>query len=191
MSAVWQVTSSRTVLKDRWIDLRAESCVTASGTVIEPYYVLTYPDWVHVVALTDADELVLVRQYRHGVGTTVLELPGGAADASDADMAAAARRELLEETGFGAADIQHITTLFPNPATQSNRLHIMLATGLRREAAQSLDPGEDGLVVEFVPLSVALAGLQGGLIGQAMHVAGLLLALAKAGRLTLGAQSMR
>lgn len=187
MSAAWQVTSSRTVLKDRWIDLRAESCVTASGTVIEPYYVLSYPDWVHVVALTDVDELVLVRQYRHGVGSTVLELPGGAADASDADMAAAARRELLEETGFGAAEMQHVTTLFPNPATQSNRLHIMLATGLRREAAQSLDPGEDGLAVELVPLATALAGLQGGLIGQAMHVAGLLLGLAKAGRLSLGA----
>lgn len=186
MSAAWQVTSSRSLLKDRWIDLRADRCVTSSGVVIEPYYVLTYPDWVHVVALTEADELVLVRQYRHGVGTEVLELPGGAVDASDVDLETAARRELLEETGFSAAGIQQVTTLFPNPATQSNRLHIMLATGLRRDAAQSLDPGEDGLTVELVPLGEVLAGLQGGLIGQAMHVAGLLLGLAKAGRLSLG-----
>lgn len=186
MSAAWHVTSSQTLLRDRWIDLRADRCVTASGAVIEPYYVLGYPDWVHVVALTEADELVLVRQYRHGVGAMVLELPGGCADASDADMAAAARRELLEETGFGAAEIQHVTTLFPNPATQSNRLHIMLATGLRREAAQSLDLGEDGLTVELLPLGEVLAGLQSGLIGQAMHVAALLLGLAKAGRLRLG-----
>ncbi|RDJ20998.1 NUDIX hydrolase [Bosea caraganae] len=186
MSAAWQVTSSQTLLKDRWIDLRADRCVTAAGTVIEPYYVLGYPDWVHVVALTDADELVLVRQYRHGAGAMVLELPGGCADAADADMEAAARRELLEETGFGAAEVRHVTTLFPNPATQSNRLHIMLATGLRREAAQSLDPGEDGLTIELLPLAEVLAGLQNGLIGQAMHVAGLLLGLAKAGRLKLG-----
>lgn len=185
MSAAWQVISSQTLLRDRWIDLRADRCVTASGTVIEPYYVLGYPDWVHVVALTDADELVLVRQYRHGAGAMVLELPGGAADAADADMAEAARRELLEETGYSATEMQHVTTLFPNPATHSNRLHIMLATGLRREAAQSLDPGEDGLTVELMPLGEVLAGLQDGLVSQAMHVGGLLLGLAKAGRLTL------
>lgn len=186
MGAEWRVVSSQTLLKDRWIDLRADRCVTASGTVIEPYYVFGYPDWVHVVALTDADELVLVRQYRHGVGEMVLELPGGAVDAADADLAVAARRELLEETGFAVAEMQQVTTLFPNPATQSNRLHIMLATGLTREAAQSLDPGEDGLTVEFLPVGEVLAGLHGGLIGQAMHVAGLLLGLAKAGRLSLG-----
>lgn len=186
MSAAWQVTSSQTLLQDRWIDLRADRCVTGSGTVIEPYYVLGYPDWVHVVALTDTDELVLVRQYRHGVKAMVLELPGGAADASDPDMVATARRELLEETGFVAAEMQHVTSLFPNPAIQSNRLHVMLATGLRREAAPSLDPGEDGLTIETMPVDAVLAGLSQGLIGQALHVAGLLLGLGKAGRLNLG-----
>jgi 8-oxo-dGTP pyrophosphatase MutT (NUDIX family) len=173
----WQTLSSEPILADRWIDLRADRCLTETGKEIAPYYVLSYPDWVHVVALTDADELVLVEQYRHGAGSAMLELPGGAIDGSDADPAAAAQRELLEETGFGARRWESITTLFPNPATQTNRVHSYLATGCHRIAAPSLEDGEDGMVVRCIPLDEIVAGLQAGVLGQAMHVASLLLAL--------------
>lgn len=185
MTVKWQVLSSTPILKDRWIDLRADRCLTASGAEIAPYYVLTYPDWVHVVAITTDDRLVLVRQYRHGAGEAVLELPGGVMDPADADAAAAARRELLEETGFAAGTIEPVSCLFANPAIQSNRVHIMLATGLDQRGAQSLDRGEDGLTVELVPVADAVAGLAGGLIGQSMHVSGVVLALQKLGRLKL------
>ncbi|TWF54495.1 NUDIX hydrolase [Neorhizobium alkalisoli] len=95
----WSVLSSETVVKDRWIDLRAETCVTPSGQEIAPYYVLSYPDWVNIVAITADDEIVLVRQYRHGAADVFTEIPGGAVDAGDPDPVAAAKRELLEETG--------------------------------------------------------------------------------------------
>ena len=64
----WTVTHSRYVLTDRWLSVRADSCRTAAGQVVEPYCVFEYPDWVNVVALTDAQEVILVRQYRHGIG---------------------------------------------------------------------------------------------------------------------------
>src|SRR4051794_32365072 len=59
----WTVKNSRDVIRDRWVKLRADDCVTAEGVEIAPYYVLEYPDWVHVVALDDEDHIILVEQY--------------------------------------------------------------------------------------------------------------------------------
>lgn len=179
----WRVVDSATLVKDRWIDLRADHCVTPSGQELNPYYVLRYPDWVHVVALTRGGQLVLVRQYRHGAGEAVLELPGGAVDAAEPDPEEAARRELLEETGYTAGRWLAVSSLFPNPATQTNRLHVFVALDAEATGAQELDPGEDGLAVELMEVRAVLAGLAGGLIGQAMHVSALLLGLHAAGRL--------
>lgn len=185
MDQTWRTLNSVTLRKDRWIDLRADHCVTPGGVELNPYYVLAYPDWVHVVALTDDDHVVLVRQYRHAVGKILVELPGGAVDAPDASVEQAARRELEEETGFTAARWQKVTSFYPNPATHTNQLHILLATGVTRRSSQRLDAGEEGLEVVTFPTKDVLAGLGTGLIGHAMHVSGLLLGLALAGRIRL------
>jgi 8-oxo-dGTP pyrophosphatase MutT (NUDIX family) len=179
----WQTLRSETLLKDRWVDLRADYCVTATGSEIGPYYVLSYPDWVHVVALTEAGCVVLVRQYRHASGKVLLELPGGAVDPADADIEQAASRELEEETGFTASHWQLIVSLYPNPATHTNRVHMFLALNAECNRPQSLDPGEDGLKVELLSVPVLLEGLSSGLLGHAAHASGLLLGLAAAGRL--------
>jgi 8-oxo-dGTP pyrophosphatase MutT (NUDIX family) len=179
----WRTIGSEPVLKNRWIDLRADRCLTSSGVEISPYYVLSYPDWVHAVAITPAGCLVLVRQYRHGVGDTVLELPGGAADPGDISLEHGARRELEEETGFTAPRWELITSMHPNPATHTNRVHMFLAVDAECTRPQRLDPGEAGLKVELLPIEVVLGGLRAGLIGQGLHVSGLLLGLVAAGRL--------
>jgi 8-oxo-dGTP pyrophosphatase MutT (NUDIX family) len=181
----WQVTRSATVLKDRWIDVRADDCVDATGVEIRPYYVLSYPDWVHVVAITGDDRLVLVRQYRHAVRTMSLELPGGAVDPEDSGLEQAARRELKEETGFTARHWERITTLYPNTATHTNRMHVFLARDAALTGPPDLDPAEAGLTVELHEIAPVVGGLRSGLIGQATHASGLLLALAAAGRLDL------
>jgi len=173
------------LLKDRWIDLRADHCVASDGTEISPYYVLSYPDWVHVVGLTESNCLVLVRQYRHGAGETFLELPGGTVDQDDISVEYAARREFIEETGFVAPRWEFITSLYPNPATHANRVHFFLALGAVHDRAQCLDIGETGLTVELVDIATVLTGLRSGLLAHAMHISGLLLALDAAGRLTL------
>ena len=76
----------------------------SAGAKISPDYVLTYPDWVHVVAITSAGSLVLVRQDRHAVSESLLELPGGAVDAEDPNLEQAARRELEEEQDLPRSD---------------------------------------------------------------------------------------
>ncbi len=178
----WRVTASRIVLADRWIRVRADSCVAPSGDVVDPFYVLEYADWVHVVALTDDDRLVMNRQYRHGAGEVHLELPGGVMDAEDADPIAAGRREFLEETGHGAREFRHVVSLRPNPATHTNRVHTVLALGAAPVGVQSFDNGEE-IAVELLPLPEVLRLIQEGEVQQSTHVASLLLALAAAGRI--------
>jgi 8-oxo-dGTP pyrophosphatase MutT (NUDIX family) len=172
-------------VKDRWIDLRAETCVAPDGAVLDPYYVLAYPDWVHVVAITtDGGHLVMNRQYRHAAGEVHLELPGGVMDAADASPLETARRELREETGYDAAEFRAVVALRPNPATHTNRVHTVLALGAAPAGAPSPDPGEE-IAVTLMPIPALLAGLRGGAVQQSMHVASILLALAASGRISL------
>lgn len=181
MTEAWRVLGSRTVVSDRWIDLRADRCITPAGVEVAPYYVLAYPDWVHVVALTEGGRMELVRQYRHAVGRSVLEIPGGAVDPADGDPLRAAQRELAEETGYAAPAWRTIGSFFPNPATHTNRVHVALALRARPVAAPSLDAGEEGLMTLTLPIREVLDGLAGGLLGQSMHVAAVTLGLAAAG----------
>ncbi len=180
----WRVTASRTVVKDRWIDLRADTCVTPGGHVLDPFYVLAYPDWVHVLALTGDDRIVMVRQYRHAAGEHVLELPGGAMDPADADPSQAAARELAEETAYTAASFGHICSQWPNPATHANKVHFYRAIDPAAAGTQKLDAGEDGLTVRLVPVEEVLRGLRGDWTMQSMHVSAILLGLADCGRIS-------
>ena len=99
MEQRWRTIRSETRLRDQWLHLRVDHCVTPAGTEISPYYVLSYPDWVHVVAITQASSLVLVQQYRHAAGQSFLELPGGAVDPGDPNLEHAARGNWKRKPG--------------------------------------------------------------------------------------------
>lgn len=184
MEQNWTVRHSERLLKDRWIDLRADTCETPSGREISPYYVLGYADWVNIVAITTSEEVVLVRQYRHAVASWVTELPGGVADPEDPSLAEAAARELLEETGYRVREQPApVCSLYANPATNTNRVHTFLARGVTFERAPALEAGEEGMSVHLVPVAEVIARLRSGEILQSMHVAALSLALMATGHL--------
>ncbi|PZR15225.1 MAG: NUDIX hydrolase [Azospirillum brasilense] len=178
----WTVRRSRTVLKDRWIHVNADAVEDARGNLLDPYYTFEYSDWVHVTALTPADELVLVRQYRHGSRDFSLELPAGGMDLGETDPLPAGARELLEETGYASSSLRLVSSLSPNPASHRNRNHHLLALDARKVAEPRLEPGED-ITVELHPWREVLARLDDGIIQQSMHVSALLLCLRAAGRL--------
>jgi 8-oxo-dGTP pyrophosphatase MutT (NUDIX family) len=171
----WKVTSSRYLNREEWATLRADTCEMPSGRMVDPYFVLEYPDWVSVVAVTADNQVVLVRQYRHALGEVLLELPGGCVDAADESPQAAMRRELLEETGFTAGEMIEVGVLSPNPATHDNLVYTFLATGCVKTAEPCPDPQEE---IEVLLIDLAdLAETARTEFTQAMHVASVFLAL--------------
>ena len=107
----WKRLSSRYLVENPWLKLRGDTCELPSGLQVEDYFVIEAPDWCHVLALTEQNEVVLVRQYRHALGEVTLELPGGVVDETGDRRAAAlsaVQRELLEETGYGGGTFTHL-----------------------------------------------------------------------------------
>lgn len=179
----WSADSSRVLVDSPWLRLRAERCVTQRGAVLDPFFLLDYPEWVHVAAFDTEDRLLLVRQYRHGAGAISLELPGGVMDAHETDPLVAGARELLEETGHVARELTHLARLSPNPASHTNGVHILLGLGATPQGALQLDATED-LVVEPTPWREAVEMALGGGMIHAQHIGLLFIALAQAKGLT-------
>jgi 8-oxo-dGTP pyrophosphatase MutT (NUDIX family) len=133
-----------------------------------PFSVVETADWVNVVAVTPDDRVVMVRQFRHGTGEVTLEVPGGIIDDGE-DPAAAAARELREETGYAGDAPVHLGTVEPNPAFLSNRCHTFLVTGARPAGEPQPDAGED-IAVRLLPRAELGAAVAGGRIRHALVI---------------------
>lgn len=171
--APWEVLGTEYLFRRPWLTLRRDCVRVPTGAVIDEYYVWEYPPWVNVVAVTEDDQLVMVRQYRHGLSAVHYELPGGTVDLADADPLAAARRELLEETGFSGGEWSLLMTCSANPGTQNNLTHSFLASGVQLTAAPAPEESED-LRLCLVPFRDIRGIVEAGDVVQAQHLAPLL-----------------
>lgn len=176
----WKVDASHHVLEDRWIRVRADDCTTAEGAKVAPYYVLEYPDWVQVVAVSPQGQVLMVRQYRHAWGDYSVELPAGAMDPSDTGVLAAAARELIEETGCVGDSLEVIGSFSPNPATHANTIHTVLVKGAREVQAHADDPTER-IEHFWVSPGEALELMRSGVMITSIQMASLFLALLRLG----------
>jgi 8-oxo-dGTP pyrophosphatase MutT (NUDIX family) len=138
----WKVVESEKLFSAPWLNVRRDVCELPDGRRHSDYYILEYPDWATAFALTKDNKVVMVRQYRHGLGVISTEVPGGVIDNNEKPEDAVAR-ELLEETGYEFDSIEEIGKVSPNPATSTNYMHMFLATGGRKVAEQNLDATED------------------------------------------------
>lgn len=180
----WKTLSSEYLFKDTWFTVRKDTCEKPDGKIIMPYYVYEFPTWVSAVALTEDNKVVMVKQYRHAIEETIIEIPGGCVDDDDPDFQHAVARELKEETGYEFSSYEYLGKISPNPSTNNNWMHMFLATGGKKVSEQSLDHNEE---IEVVLLSIDELKqlLQSHEIKQAMHVTTIFYALQRLQELKL------
>ncbi len=172
----WKILESHHLHKN----VRIDTCELPDGKVIEGF-VIEYGDWATVVALTRQQDVVLVRQYRHGAQKVILELPGGASEAGESPLQAA-RRELLEETGYTSDNFIQIGCVSPNPANQTNLIYSFLALDAYQAGSQNLDETEE-IEVVLKPLEAVIAMAKNGELLQSMQVSAIFFTLAYLNRI--------
>jgi 8-oxo-dGTP pyrophosphatase MutT (NUDIX family) len=170
----WTLLSRKTVLDRRWLRISEERVLLPNGTIIDEFHVLNTPPWSAVIALTVDAQLILVEQYRHGLGGTSLELPSGVIDQGELPIEAA-HRELREETGFVASEMQPLIELAPEPSRATHRAHFFFATGAI-QAGRAQPEASEVIRVRMLPVLKVLEEVEAGGIIHAAHVAAILLA---------------
>ena len=164
----WQVTASSYVLESPYLRIRRDRIVLPDGTVIEDYYVRESRGYVIVFALTQDRKVVLVRQYKHGIGKQLVELVAGAIDEGEEPYETAVR-ELAEETGYAAASVEHVRSFITDPTNADTIAHLFYARGAYRSGEQCLDVTEN-ITVELAGLEELRNMLRTGEIESLPHV---------------------
>lgn len=175
----WAIKKSRYLLKDRWITVRADTCITSEKIKIIPYYVLEYPDWVHLIVIDKKRRILITRQYRHGAKKIISEIPCGTVDQKDRNALEAAKRELKEETGYtGKFILAGVAS--PNPATHTNKIYTYLVINPVKNNVAIQDPTEI-IKYKFMSLKEVLKLIDEKKFFQALHISSFFLGLKKAG----------
>jgi len=147
----WDALDRKTLCTTPVFTVREDRARAQTDGREKAFAVLEAPDWVNVIALTDAGKVLLIRQYRQGTKEVTVEIPGGMIERGE-DPLTAAKRELLEETGYEALTWEAIGEVTPNPALQTNRTYTYVARGARSTGNPQPDADEE-IEVEEVPLA--------------------------------------
>src|SRR5215207_1916677 len=140
--AAWQLVDDRPIGRSPRADLFARTYQLPDGSLRPDYFVVDERSGTLVFAVTDADQVLLVGQYRAPVNTFLWELPAGALEPDDTDPHERARAELLQETGYTASEWHDLGTFHAAPHRSTETDHGYLALGAHRASGQELDPGE-------------------------------------------------
>lgn len=165
----WRLLDSKYIVQRPWLTARCDQVLLPDGRKIDEYYVLEYPDWVNVIAITKDGQFVMEKQYRHALGIHSIEIPCGVMEKGETPIQAA-KRELQEETGYGNGSWSQLMVIAPNPSTMNNLTYCFLAVGVEKISEQSLDATED-LVVDLMSESEVRALLEDNKIYQALMLA--------------------
>lgn len=163
---LWRELSREKLLDCRVFEVERSRAVSPEDGSEHEFFRIRNGDWVQIIPITAANEIVMVRQYRHGSSSIVLEIPGGLVDPGETP-AAAAVRECLEETGYLADAVHPFGSINPNPAYHTHRLHAFVARGVRRVGEAQITSTEQTEVV-LVPLAELESLLRGDEIDHAL-----------------------
>ena len=168
---VWRVLEEEHLQHCKVFDVHKATMESPLTGEPHPFYRIESPAWVNIVALTEAEELVLIRQFRHGSRVVTLEIPGGLVDPGETPEFAGGR-ELLEETGYRAGRLESLGSLNPNPALFANRVHMQVALDCVQEQ-EIQNTSTEHTTVELLPLAELPGVLRAGGIDHALVVAAL------------------
>lgn len=175
-SKKWKVTASKYITNDRWLKLRADTCVTPEGHVLDPYYVLESDDVAVCVVLNEDGEVTLLRHYRYAADEYFLELVGYHIDPGETPEQAT-KRELEEEVGVVGSQIYKTGVCYTNPANQTSKLYCFLSVGGTTDGKRIDDPGAHFEIIKM-PFTEFLKGIeQQDQTYQSLHTTGVFLAL--------------
>ena len=177
----WRVLSSDYRIQTKFLRLRADRIELPSGIVVEDYFVRESRGFCVIFALTPEKNVLLVRQYKHGIGEIVTELPAGMIDADETPETCAAR-ELAEETGFAGSAPEHVRTFHTDPTNATGRFYLFVIRDAVRTCEPAFDVTED-IEVDVVPVAEVRAMAFDGRIAGGSQVGALVIALAHIGRL--------
>lgn len=193
-SLAWEEVHTEHIVQDEWIDFRKSAWKFPDGSVFEPFYSYSRRDYVVIVASDTDGNYLCVKQFRPGIKQVTTEFPAGgierkdgkeygssrsgenAQDISAEDALEAAKRELLEETGYESDEWRALLTLPSNATIADNYAHIFMAKNCRKVSGQDLDDTEFLNVVKL-PSEKIEKMIEAGQFQQAIHITAWLLAL--------------
>lgn len=149
----WTALENEQVFTCPVFNVKREKSCCGRTAVTHNFYTIGFANWVNVIAVTESDELVMIKQFRHGTGRVELEVPGGCIDKSDTDPLTAGARELFEETGF-TADLSKgeiIGHVSPNPALQGNICYTAFFRDVVHSGTHAMEDTED---IEYLTVPV-------------------------------------
>jgi ADP-ribose pyrophosphatase len=165
----WKILSTRKDRSFRFFSIRTDHARSPRTGESYDFIALEAPAWVNVIPLTPNNDIVLVRQYRHGIRDITLEIPGGLLENSDSPEETALR-ELQEETGYTSDNVVNLGWVYPNPAIQNNRCYTCLAKNAVPNGPQKQDERED-IEVVLRPVSEVPELIRTGQINHALIIA--------------------
>lgn len=174
----WKTTGTEYLVREDFLKLRVDSCLTPAGHWIERQYVIEFKDWANCFVIDETGDVVAVRHYRHGAEDYILELVSGTLEAGETPIDGM-RRELEEELGYVGGEIYPTGVGYANPATQNNKVYSFIAVGGRCSMPQQLEPGET-LFIERYPFFQfvdIVRNQNSGAIYQSMHMGAVFFAL--------------
>ena len=186
----WEEIRTEHIVQDEWIDFRRSAWRLPDGSIFEPFYTYSRRSYAVIVASDTEGDYLCVRQFRQGIRQVTTEFPAGGIEQkdgagsrgprgiSDEDALAAAKRELLEETGYESDEWQHLLTVPSNATVSDNYAYLFAAKNCRRVSDQALDETEFLNVKRHTAREIEELISNGG-FQQAIHITAWLLARRK------------